>query len=1708
MLAFCHRVTPSPVSANTLSWSAESLPSTIGNVLGPVGIDIVDLAVNGDIMYAATCFSTTANETYKSTDGGATWSSLVDSTDYPGLPVLLVAVAPDNRNVVAIVTAEPDVYFSTYGGGTWDDLDVPVTVTSINDIDVSVGPIHYVAVGGNAAGVAELWTLKLAIAQDWEAEAGEGVAFTPGQTTIAAVKFSPNFNIDETITVISGNATDAYFQVFRYTSGLQAWNQEIISAGMVEYGTGLLLDTITGGILAADIALVRTYLGWDETERIAFAAVAGVASGGGAWRLFDSMINEFDTWSDAAPDPVGSLAYNDDSGILLGGVYGDNEVYSWWTPMTGTSPNAIRSNNLKPPSGIMGTLVAWSGNTAVAATSGNESALAISTDDGYAWNDISMIDTTITNMSDVAVSANGTKVYLTTYDASVGGTNDVSVWVKASSWSRVLSRMDLPTTNASFLVRIAPEDDSAVYLSSKGTTDMWVSKDSGKGLWRNNPAHTLTAIQDFVVESADVVHAIDTDGATRSTNAGSSWTTEVNLDSVAGHMMTLAPNGDMLVGGSDGYIAFSKDSGSTFTRTTQIASTGNLAVQVIADKDYVSNNIIYAGVGTKVYRGNADNTTSFVDRGPSIDTTQTVVGMARYLYVIYALSANSTDSALHQALNLTTADTSEQALWSSNTTTHAFNATPQGLKLSSGPKLWTIDTSTDRLFSYTDIVLEELMVTSNVADNITISSATLHGNLDSLGDYSSANVSFEWGTTSGNLSQETTPQVMASTSAFSASLSNLSSNTTYYFRAKATANTTAYGYELSFTVPIPVPPTVTTNDAVDISTNSATLHGSLGNLGSSLSANVSFEWGTTSGNLTWETTPQVMASIGAFSAGLSNLSSNTTYYFRAKAVGDGTDYGGELNFTNLPIETVSIISWYSESIPNTIGNVLGPVGIDIVDLAVNGDIMYAATGFSTTANETHKSTDGGAIWTELSTSTDYPAAAVMFVAVASDDPNVVAIVTAEPEVYFSTDGGSSWTDLNIPVTVNTINDIDVSVGPTHYVAVGGSTTGGMAELWTRKLAIAQDWEAEAGEGTAFTTAQTTIAAVKFSPNFETDETITVISGSATNACFQVFRWTEGQQGWNQEIAYEGMDEYGTGFLLDTINGGLAAADIALLPTYLGWDPVERIAFAAVAGAASGGAAFRLTDSMINEFDTWSDAAPDPVGSLAYNDVSGVLLGGVYGDNQVYSWLIPMIGTSPNAQRPNTFKPPSGTMGTLVAWSGDTAVAATSGDESALAVSTDDGYTWNDISLIDTKFEATSDVAVSADGSKIYLTTHDATAGGTVDISVWVREASWSRVLSRMDLPTANAPFLVRIAPDDDSAVYLSSKGTTDMWVSKDSGKGAWRYVPAHTLAAIQDFVVESTDVVHAIDTDGATRSTNAGASWTTKVSLDSIAGHMITLAPNGDVLVGGSDGYIAFSKDSGSTFTRTTQIASTGNLTVQVIADKDYTGKNIIYAGVGTKVYRGNADNTTSFVDRGPVINSNHCVVGMAQYLYVIYALSANSTDSALHQALNLTTADTSEQALWSSNTTTHAFNATPQGLKLSSGPKLWTIDTNTDRLFSYTGIVLVAETSISQGLDTSDIVVINVNIDRIKYSYDNSMANITGGISSYSATVSSALGSGIEVLAINGVLPFDGPSFNATTGMFSVDNATSFIQADNTTVAELVLRLSGNATTPYDLTV
>jgi len=694
-------VMATPASAATLLIGSETnVPKEESYILAPTGSSVVDMAVSGSTIFAAT--GNLSAPLLKSTDGGATWTNLKTSTSFPSTALIdLVAIAPDDPDVVCAVTSNSTVEYSTNGGSSWTDMGVPVagfdTSGVINGADVSeaVSGVHYLALAGTNTGgtAAELWTLQLAVGQAWTARASYP-GFSVNQTAANAVKFSPNFHVDKSIAIVSGNATSATFQIFRYETDAYTWNGSV--SFLTDWATGVVLGAITGGISSADIAMIETFDATDEGERIAFVSFAATTESQ-VMRVTDTYAKEFDTWSSGEEGPIHSIAYHS-SGKLLAGDYDSNQVYRSLSPMA-TTPKFERLNTIKKPGGENRTLVAWSGDTAVAGTSGDESAFAVSTDDGYAFNDISLIDTDIAAMSDVAVSADGSIIYLATYDTTAT-TNDASIWVRqGGTWQRVFSSRDLPNANAAFLVRFAPEDATVVYISSKGTQNMWVSKNSGTESWKAIPCYKVTStigILDFAVQDADTVYAIDDAGVSKTTSAGSNWGTKHTLDGVVGANIALAANGDILVGGSSGYFAFSKDGGSTFDKSpTQVASG---TCYVLPDKDFADNNLVYVSVGTTVKRGTAVATSQTYSTRGTLDTGYTVTGMAQNESVVYVLATSTSANAtkLYRALNLKTAATEALALWSSysGSSTEA-SVTPQALKMapatSDGPQFWFVN---------------------------------------------------------------------------------------------------------------------------------------------------------------------------------------------------------------------------------------------------------------------------------------------------------------------------------------------------------------------------------------------------------------------------------------------------------------------------------------------------------------------------------------------------------------------------------------------------------------------------------------------------------------------------------------------------------------------------------------------------------------------------------------------------------------------------------------------------------------------------------------------------------------------------------------------------------------------------------------------------------------------------------------------------------
>ena len=131
-------------------------------------------------------------------------------------------------------------------------------------------------------------------------------------------------------------------------------------------------------------------------------------------------------------------------------------------------------------------------------------------------------------------------------------------------------------------------------------------------------------------------------------------------------------------------------------------------------------------------------------------------------------------------------------------------------------------------------------------------------------------------------------------------MTNLVPGTTYYVRAYAINSVgIAYGNEVSFTTSQNnTAPTVTTNQVTDITQTTAVSGGNVTSDGGAAVTARGICWSTnhnptTSGNHTTNGT-----GTGSFTANITGLTANTTYYVRAYATNSvGTSYGSEVSFT-------------------------------------------------------------------------------------------------------------------------------------------------------------------------------------------------------------------------------------------------------------------------------------------------------------------------------------------------------------------------------------------------------------------------------------------------------------------------------------------------------------------------------------------------------------------------------------------------------------------------------------------------------------------------------------------------------------------------------------------------------------------------------------------------------------------------------------------
>jgi hypothetical protein len=303
-----------------------------------------------------------------------------------------------------------------------------------------------------------------------------------------------------------------------------------------------------------------------------------------------------------------------------------------------------------------------------------------------------------------------------------------------------------------------------------------------------------------------------------------------------------------------------------------------------------------------------------------------------------------------------------------------------------------------------------LDVATDPATAVGETSATLHGSVDDLGGADAADCHFEYRQVGASSWTATSTQSLSSTGAFSADVTGLADGADYEYRAVADASDgdAATGSTVTFTTTADVL-AATTDAASDVGTGSATLNGSLDDLGGADLADCHFEYRQVGASAWDATSAQSLFATGSFDAAVSGLASGADYEYRVvveAADGDAAT-GGTVTFTTVdgaPSATTDSATGVGSEDATLNGTLDGLGGADAADCYFEYREDGASSWTATSAQSLSSTGAFSADVSGLSAATDHECRAVVE---ASDGEtatgDTVAFTTAADAAYVDHD---------------------------------------------------------------------------------------------------------------------------------------------------------------------------------------------------------------------------------------------------------------------------------------------------------------------------------------------------------------------------------------------------------------------------------------------------------------------------------------------------------------------------------------------------------------------------------------------------------------------------------------------------------------------------------------------------------------------------------
>jgi len=795
-----------------VKWSRVNIPTEgrAGNWVLASGSDAqhLTMAIDGTLYAYGKGLTYTL---YKSTDSGspkASWSYTGKVTDN----VIDIATAPDDASVVYYATSA-NVSRSTDAGNSFILLPLNPGGAGSNNVEITSIDVAYlgyyiIVVGTRDTDNSQyggIYILDERMPITW-------TDTNLGNYDVYAVAFSPNFLADRQLVAVVSDETNT-----------------IVTTKIGDTGWGTTIGDATipiSNVITADIAFPSDYDATDKDYAL-FVAIDTGSEDGDVYRVNRVWAPGSSVATDLNIGSAYGLANVDVTGLavtgsattanLLAGAAGSGQVYY----STDGGSNWTRSS--KPPTGQSKTYVLMApdfadSGEAYAATSGTGSAFSISQDSGITWNQIGLIDTSISTILDLALSPSYSRDN-TLFILTWGG--DHSLWRSFTSeglnggarWERVFTSA-LANVDSIDKVKLSPNPPEAdgsqvVFIAGAGGGNpaIWKSTNNGQTFTRQttrNPTTSATfTIDIWAVVNDNTLFIGSFDGSNGlvygTTNSGFFYSTEAEAGSQSLNSIALSPDYEqvadstqrdetILVGNTNGWVYWSNDNGISFVPLPPDATSPPLtgSITVAFDPQFSSNNTVYAASNTVdkgIYRFIIGSSTKW----EGIDSTLPSGSMIGQLMVsaggtLYATNIKA-DGGMERCLNPTyplgpTFDTVTRGL--------DDGATLSGLWLYDN-RLWSIDTTNTRLMTFTDSLPLPVTLTSPPNEAPSIGTIT---------NYTISNVSLDWEVLTGATSYQwqldydtdfSTVLSEGSTKASSARLPALELATTYYWRVRATS---------------------------------------------------------------------------------------------------------------------------------------------------------------------------------------------------------------------------------------------------------------------------------------------------------------------------------------------------------------------------------------------------------------------------------------------------------------------------------------------------------------------------------------------------------------------------------------------------------------------------------------------------------------------------------------------------------------------------------------------------------------------------------------------------------------------------------------------------------------------------------------------------------------------------------------------------------